>query len=81
MLYQLKNLCSIFKIRNSGGSAIVPAVIPRAYVGYFLLMASQPVWRAEARRNNQRHENNCYRREVGKRSLKNYLFIFVGNPK
>jgi hypothetical protein len=44
-------------------SAVVPEVISRAYVGYFPLMASQPFGGAEARNNNQRHENNFYRRE------------------
>ncbi|MDL2277132.1 hypothetical protein LJC57_00925 [Parabacteroides sp. OttesenSCG-928-G07] len=53
---------------------VVTGVISRAYVGYFPLMSSQPVWRAEARGNNQRHENNSYRREVGKQR-KNMLGI------
>jgi hypothetical protein len=47
---------------------VVPEVISRAYVGYFPLMASQPFGGAEAHGNNQRHENNFYRRGVVERS-------------
>jgi hypothetical protein len=46
---------------------IVPEVISRTYVGYFPPMASLPLGGAEARENNQRHENNFYLSGVGKR--------------
>jgi hypothetical protein len=41
-------------------------------------MASQPFRGAEARENNQRHENNFYRRGIGKRSKEKDIFkLFI----
>jgi len=47
---------------------VVSEVISRAYVGYFPLMASQPLVEAEAYENNRRHENNFYCRGVDEQS-------------
>lgn len=60
---------------------LYPKLSPAPYAGCFPLMASLPFGEAEARENNRRHEDNFYRREVGKRSIQKQSFVFCKSQR